>query len=90
MKARATVRLKLTPDKKLTTVFRALEPETHLTLGVRSRASLKKERNLLILNIEAEDSVALRAALNAYLRWMNSVLNVFQALEAKTRKSPSF
>jgi tRNA threonylcarbamoyladenosine modification (KEOPS) complex Pcc1 subunit len=42
---------------------------------------LAKKRDCLILKIEAKDTVALRAALNAYLRWINSMLNVFQILE---------
>lgn len=81
MKARATVRLKLTSEKKLRAVLRALEPEAKNPLGARSQASLEKERNLLVLKIKANDSVALRATLNAYLRWINSILNVFQILE---------
>jgi KEOPS complex subunit Pcc1 len=88
MKARATVRLKLTSEKKLRAVLRALEPEVKNPLGVRSQASLEKERNLLVLKIKANDSVALRATLNAYLRWINSILNVFQILEReKERKA---
>jgi len=81
MKARATISLKLTPEKKLRAVFRALEPEAKDSLGARSEASLEKDGNLLVLKIKARDSVALRAALNAYLRWINSMLNVFQILE---------
>jgi tRNA threonylcarbamoyladenosine modification (KEOPS) complex Pcc1 subunit len=81
MKARAAVRLKLTSEKKLRAVLRALEPEAKNPLGARSQASLEKERNFLVLKIKANDSVALRATLNAYLKWINSILNVFQILE---------
>jgi len=80
MKARATVRLKLPSEKKLQTVLRSLEPEVSSPTG-RSRASLAREGDFLILKIEARDTVALRAALNAYLRWTGSILNVFQTLE---------
>ena len=81
MKARATVSFKLTPEKKLRAIFRALEPEVKDSPGARSEASLEKDGNLLVLKIKAKDSVALRAALNAYLRWINSMLKVFQTLE---------
>jgi tRNA threonylcarbamoyladenosine modification (KEOPS) complex Pcc1 subunit len=35
----------------------------------------------LVLNVEARDTVALRAALNAYLRWICSTISVLEALE---------
>jgi len=80
MKARATVRLKLSSKRKLRTILRSLEPEVNSPTA-RSQASLADEDSCLILKIEAKDTVALRAALNAYLRWINSILNVFQTLE---------
>jgi tRNA threonylcarbamoyladenosine modification (KEOPS) complex Pcc1 subunit len=42
---------------------------------------LEKDDNFLVLKVEARDTVALRAALNAYLRWINSTLNVLEVLE---------
>jgi tRNA threonylcarbamoyladenosine modification (KEOPS) complex Pcc1 subunit len=81
MKARATVRFELTPENKLRAFLRALEPEAQNSLGLRSAASIKKDGNILILKIKAKDSVALRAALNTYLRWINAMLKVFQILE---------
>jgi len=82
MKAEATVRLKIPSEQKLQTILRSLEPEIN-TPTARSRASLTEKGDYLILRIEAKDTVALRAALNAYLRWINSILNVFQTLERK-------
>jgi tRNA threonylcarbamoyladenosine modification (KEOPS) complex Pcc1 subunit len=81
MKARAAVRLKFPSEKQLETILRSLEPEVKSPTSTRSQASLAKKRDCLILKIEAKDTVALRAALNAYLRWINSMLNVFQILE---------
>ena len=92
MKARATLRLKSPSEKKLHTIFSSLEPEVNSPnspIG-RSSVSLAKGSDCLILKIEAKDTVALRAALNAYLRWINSILNVFQTLEReKARQSES-
>jgi tRNA threonylcarbamoyladenosine modification (KEOPS) complex Pcc1 subunit len=34
-----------------------------------------------VLSVDAEDSVALRATLNAYLRWMGSTINVMTLME---------
>jgi tRNA threonylcarbamoyladenosine modification (KEOPS) complex Pcc1 subunit len=35
-----------------------------------------------VLTVEASDTVALRAALNAYLRWINSTVTVLETLES--------
>jgi KEOPS complex subunit Pcc1 len=81
MKAKATVRLKLSSEKKLETILRSLQPEVKSPTGTRSKASLAKEGDILILKVEAKDTIALRAGLNAYLRWINSILTVFRMLE---------
>jgi tRNA threonylcarbamoyladenosine modification (KEOPS) complex Pcc1 subunit len=86
MKAEAVVRLKLQSEQELQTILRSLEPEIN-SPAARSRASLAKEDDYLILKIEAKDTIALRAALNAYLRWINSILNVFQTLEREGRSA---
>lgn len=89
MKARAVVRFKLPSEKKLETILKSLEPEVKSPTSTRSRASLAKKGNFLLLEVEAKDTVALRAALNAYLRWINSILSVFQTLEREEeRESP--
>lgn len=81
MKAKATVRLKFPSEKQLETALRALKPEVKKPTSSRSRENLEKEGMFLILKIEADDTVALRAALNAYLRWTNSMINVLEVME---------
>jgi len=72
----------LFPDKRsLETVLEALKPEVKKPPTMRSRATLEKEGKFLVLKVEARDTVALRAALNAYLRWINSVTKVLEVLE---------
>jgi KEOPS complex subunit Pcc1 len=89
MKATATVRLKVPSEKKLEAILISLQPEVKSPTGTRSRASLAKEGDILLLKVEAKDTVALRAGLNAYLRWINSILNVFQVLERTQRRESS-
>jgi len=81
MKATAVVRLKFSSEKRLEIVFEALEPEVDKPVTMRSRAKLEKDDSFLVLKVEARDAVALRATLNAYLRWINSTLNVLEVLE---------
>jgi len=81
MKTKAIVRLKFNSENRVTTILKALEPEVKKSLTERSVVELKKENESLILEIEARDTVSLRAALNSYLRWINSIVNVLEILE---------
>jgi tRNA threonylcarbamoyladenosine modification (KEOPS) complex Pcc1 subunit len=82
VKTSATVRLKFSSKQKLQTVLDSLKPEIKSPATNRARTRLKQEDGSLVLNVEADDTVALRASLNAYLRWINSILNVLEGLEA--------
>ncbi len=81
MKANTLIRLKFPSEQRLEIVFKALEPEVRKPQMMRSQAVLQKENMFLILKIEAKDTVALRASVNAYLRWINSMVNVLEVLE---------
>lgn len=81
MKANAVLRLKFPSQRHLEIVFKALVPEVRKTPTMRSRAFLEKDDTFLVLKIEANDTVALRAAVNAYLRWIESIGNVLGVLE---------
>jgi tRNA threonylcarbamoyladenosine modification (KEOPS) complex Pcc1 subunit len=84
MALECNIRLKIpvVNKRRLEVVFNALDPETR-TLATRSKTTLRKENGLLILDVKAKDSVALRAVSNAYLRWINSLMNVLEVLEAQ-------
>jgi tRNA threonylcarbamoyladenosine modification (KEOPS) complex Pcc1 subunit len=79
--AKATVRLKFATQKQLTTLLNALTPETNSTVTRRANVKLEEDGLFLVLTVEAEDTVALRATLNAYLQWINSTVNIINAVE---------
>jgi tRNA threonylcarbamoyladenosine modification (KEOPS) complex Pcc1 subunit len=81
LRAKAVVILKFPSKKHLEIFLKALEPEVKKPATTRSKASIEEKENFLILKIEAKDTVALRATLNAFLRWINSVTNVLEVLE---------
>jgi len=81
MKANGLLRLKFPSKKHSEIIFKALEPEVKKPLTMRSRAFLEKNNSVLILKIEAKDTVALRAAVNAYLIWIDSMSKVLVVLE---------
>ncbi|MGQ9530354.1 MAG: KEOPS complex subunit Pcc1 [Candidatus Bathycorpusculaceae bacterium] len=78
---KAVIRLKFPSKKHLETFVKALEPEVKKPATTRSRANVEKENASLILKVEARDTVALRATLNTYLRWVNSMANVLEVLK---------
>jgi tRNA threonylcarbamoyladenosine modification (KEOPS) complex Pcc1 subunit len=80
-KAKATIRLKLPSDKELTTLLNALTPEANAPVTRRVTVKLEKDGLFLVLAVEAEDTVALRSTLNAYLRWINSAMNVIHVVD---------
>ena len=81
MRANAVLRLKFPSASHLEIILKALVPEVRKTPTMRSRAFLEKEDSFLVLKIKANDTVALRASVNAYLRWINSIVNVLETLE---------
>jgi tRNA threonylcarbamoyladenosine modification (KEOPS) complex Pcc1 subunit len=81
MKAHAEIRLKFPTEKHLKTVSEALLPEISKPISERARVALESDSACLILKFEAEDTVALRSALNAFLRWINSMTSVVDVLE---------
>jgi len=80
-RAKATIRLEFTSQKQLTTLINALSPEVKAQVTRRSKIKIEKDGIFLILTVEAEDTVAMRATLNAYLRWINSTINVIHVIE---------
>jgi len=81
-KASATCKIYFPDKRHRDIVFKALEPEVKKPATMRSSVDLKKVGAFLVLKVEARDTVALRAALNAYLRWINSMLGVLEVLSA--------
>ena len=82
VKAKATIRLKFSAERQAETILESLKPEVENPTTERSHITLQKEGEYLVLMVEAKDTIALRATLNAYLRWINSIVNVLQVVKA--------
>jgi tRNA threonylcarbamoyladenosine modification (KEOPS) complex Pcc1 subunit len=80
-KAKANVRLKFATQKQIATILSALSPEAATPQTRRANIKLEGDGLFFMLTVEAEDTVALRATLNAYLRWINSTVNVMSLVE---------
>jgi tRNA threonylcarbamoyladenosine modification (KEOPS) complex Pcc1 subunit len=78
--AKASIRLKFENKKQLATLLIALTPETQTMQVTRANVKLCSDGDFLVFSVEGEDTVALRATLNAYLRWIQSIINVLGTL----------
>lgn len=79
--ATATLQLHFTTEKQVNTILNALSPEAKAPPTHRATVKLEKQGCNLTLVVTAEDTVAMRATLNAYLRWINSTLNVIDVVK---------
>jgi tRNA threonylcarbamoyladenosine modification (KEOPS) complex Pcc1 subunit len=79
--AKASVNLKFANEKQVATILSALQPETKALTTKRASVQLEKSGVTLTLAVTADDTVALRATLNAFLRWIQSTLSVIDAVE---------
>ena len=66
MKVESIVRVTMNDHQKASAVLEALKHEEEFKK--RAISNIKLEKNTIIINIIGEDVVAVRAALNAYLR----------------------
>ena len=79
--AKADIRLKLANEKQVKTLLDTLTPEANSPVTRRAHIKLQKKGLFFVLTVEAEDTVALRATLNTYLRWIDSTVNVVRLIE---------
>jgi KEOPS complex subunit Pcc1 len=55
---------------------KSILPEIVSGTNAHYRGRLKRDGDIINLEIEAEDTVALRAALNSYLRWLKVIYEI--------------
>ena len=58
----------------------SLSPEVERPTSERSSVSMSVVGGRVVLSVVASDVVALRAALNSYLRWVGAILDVVDAV----------
>jgi len=79
--AKVSVHIKFYDSKQLVAAVAALKPEVNSPVTHRSNVNLQIHDCFLTLTVDAEDTIALRAAVNVYLRWIASTVNVVEVVE---------
>ena len=80
VRGKAEMCIPLPSKRKAQSVYVALCPETRVTFGPRSSVSIKLHGKSLFVTLLAEDTTALRAIINSYLRWIASCLDTVNAI----------
>jgi KEOPS complex subunit Pcc1 len=87
MKAFTEIILHFPSEKRLEIVLKALKPETEMHRSTRrSKVKVTGEQSNLILSFEANDTSALRASINSYLRWIMLINDSFMVIEELDKK----
>ena len=80
-RAKTNVHLAFKSEKQLVALLNALKPEIDSPATHRAKVDLKRQENILVLLVDADDIVALRATVNAYLHWIASTVNVIELID---------
>jgi len=75
--------LSFTTPKAAEAIAEAVTPEIIEDKSDRYHIQAHSYRNYLILKIDSHDLIALRAAINAYLRYVNTWSSLLSSLEAQ-------
>jgi len=59
----------------------SLVPEVEQPTSERSKVEVVAMEGKLVIRIKASDVAALRAAVNSYLRWVGSILDVVSSID---------
>jgi tRNA threonylcarbamoyladenosine modification (KEOPS) complex Pcc1 subunit len=68
-RATAGVEIAFEKEKEAKAVHNSLKPEELLPVSARCKVVIIRRKNVLCIEIDANDTAALRAALNSFLRW---------------------
>lgn len=79
--SKATIKIKFSSEKQIRSLFNAITPETEKPPAKRARVKLENDGLFVVLLVESDDTIALRATLNSYLRWINSIVNVLEVID---------
>lgn len=79
--AEITIEIDLPSTQLAQTIYTTVLPETRSQpRGFRSHAAVRMKKDVVTLNIKADDIVAMRAASNTYLRFVQVALKTIEAV----------
>ncbi|MFH1328884.1 MAG: KEOPS complex subunit Pcc1 [Candidatus Bathyarchaeota archaeon] len=77
--ATAVLHIDLDSGDNARRIYKALKPETRSSPTPRSKVDLKVKGDVLVVDVKANDTAALRASINSYCRWVMCLKRVIDA-----------
>ncbi|MEM2914907.1 MAG: KEOPS complex subunit Pcc1 [Candidatus Bathyarchaeia archaeon] len=84
-RASAIIRFEFPWEKEAKITLEALKPEVKSSPRHRSKVQLTQQGRELRLTFEAKDTIALRASINSYLRWLHLLHDLYETLESSSQ-----
>ncbi|RLF41712.1 MAG: hypothetical protein DRN18_03420 [Thermoplasmata archaeon] len=78
----AVIEIEFEERKDLDIIFRSVKPEVEKEIP-KTKVSIEKIDNKMILRIESKDTSSLRAACNSFLRWIETARSVKEVIEVE-------
>lgn len=78
--AYAILRIKYPNEWEAEATYKAIYPETKAVLKYRTKVSVSRSGEHIILTFYARDTTALRASINSYLSWLMAIKSLYEAL----------
>jgi len=75
---KSTIEIPLDSKKTAELLLAALSPETKSGPSDRATTSVSIHDSVLVIEVEANDITALRAAINSYLAWVSACLRTVE------------
>ncbi len=75
---KSTIEIPLDSKKTAELLLTALKPETESGPSDRATTNLSIRGSVLIIEVEANDLTALRAAMNSYIAWVSACLRTVE------------
>ncbi|MEM1550780.1 MAG: KEOPS complex subunit Pcc1, partial [Candidatus Bathyarchaeia archaeon] len=82
--AHAILRIRYSSEEEAEVAYKAIQPETRVVLRYRTKVSVSRSCEYLILTFEARDTTALRASINSYLSWIIALKNLCDFLKKES------
>ena len=82
IRAEAAIRIELPSEEQAKIVMRALRPEIESSPTRRSEVEIGLDGRKVLLRFKAEDTTALRASVNSYIRWVKLIEDTLSKAES--------
>ena len=81
VKGNSKLEIPLESEKMANILYSALLPETESVPSERATTNVSVDGASLVVDIEANDLTALRAALNSYIAWISACMRTINSID---------